>query len=609
MEYNVIVHGHFYQPPRENPWTGEVDIQPSAAPFHDWNARITRECYAANGVARLLDNEGKVRGLSNNYEWMSFNIGATLMSWMSEHAPDALRAVVEGDRRSAQRCDGHGNALAQVYNHVIMPLASERDKRTQVRWGIADFRKHFGREPEGMWLAETAVDTPTLEALAAEGIKFTVLAPRQASRWRNLDTEQWTEGAVDPSKAYLCKLPSGRSISLFFYDGPISQAVAFERLLDSGEKFLGRLKSGLSDQRPHDQVVHIATDGESYGHHHKQGEMCLAWTLEAVRNDPGLKLTNYGEFLAHHPATVEVEIRENSSWSCEHGVERWRSNCGCNSRNDYHQKWRAPLRQSLNFLKGKLDALYDVEAAHYFADPWAARDAYIRVVLDGEQLDKFIEAFGKPDLADADIRRAVNLLEMQRNGMLMFTSCGWFFDEISGIETVQDLMYAARALQLVRLFGWDLEEEFVKILEQAPSNLDKYGNGRGVWMQMVRPIAVRSELEYVFTEFDERSDIKALVSRAVQLIDAVGRAGLTLDLWVLQNRAVETYAKLACECKSQKYRPDFAPLAERLGVKPDVLGWNNAGIPCRITPFSNRHCRVCEGATATEVQKNWPWNK
>ncbi|HEV3085066.1 MAG TPA: DUF3536 domain-containing protein [Gemmataceae bacterium] len=492
----ICVHGHFYQPPRENPWLEAVEVQDSASPFHDWNERITRECYGPNSRARLVDQSGKIIDLINNYAWMSYNFGPTLLAWLEQGAPEVLQGIVEGDRVSRERRHGHGNALAQVYNHIIMPLASPHDQRTQVLWGIADFRKRFGREPEGMWLAETAVNISSLEALAVAGIRFTVLAPRQARRWRKLGEERWTEipEGVDPSRAYLCRLPSGKAISLFFYDGMISRQVAFERLLDSGEKFLGRLKQGFDDSRQHAQLMHIATDGESYGHHHPFGDMALAYVLSQLSKNGDIKLTNYGEFLELHPPEWEVEIVENSSWSCVHGVERWRSNCGCNSGRGWQQEWRGPLRQAFDTLKNRLDLLFERRGKELLADPWKARDGYIQVVLDrsDESVRKFLKDYGRqqPALSEQEIREAGWLLEMQRHGLLTYTSCGWFFDEISGLETTQCLRYAARAMQLARHFEQDYEEEFVKILEKAPSNISRYKNGRAVWEQLIRPTKI-----------------------------------------------------------------------------------------------------------------------
>src|SRR4051812_40558986 len=420
----LCIHGHFYQPPRENPWLGVVETQDSAAPYHDWNERNTRECYAPNTRARLVDGQGRIVHLLNNYVWISFNFGPTLLHWMAEAAPEVMRSIVEADRVSRERRHGHGNALAQVYNHMILPLAGDRDRRTQVLWGIADFRHHFGREPEGIWLAETAVDTASLEVLAEAGIKFTILAPRQARRWRRIGGRDWTEApcGIDPSRAYLCRLPSGRSIALFFYDGLVSQQVAFERLLDNGERFLGRLLQGYDDSRDHPQLMHIATDGETYGHHPPHGDMALAYALDRLIRRDDVRLTNYGEFLERHPPEWEVEIHENSSWSCAHGVERWRSDCGCKTRGDWHQLWRAPVRRALDWLKGQLDHLLATRGRECFPDPWGARDGYIDVVLDrGEaSVRRFFRAHGHPDLDAAQVCDALRLLEMQRDAMLMF---------------------------------------------------------------------------------------------------------------------------------------------------------------------------------------------
>lgn len=494
----VCIHGHFYQPPRENPWLDVVEVQDSAAPDHDWNVRITRECYAPNTRARLLDDRGKIVNLLNNYAWMSFNFGPTLLHWMQGPNPEVVQRIVEADQISSARRGGHGNAVAQVYNHMILPLASPRDQRTQVAWGLADFRQRFGRKPEGMWLAETAVDIASLEVLAEAGITFTILAPNQARRWRPIGQKEWVEigGGVDPSRAYRCKLPSGRTIALFFYDGIIAREVAFERLLDDGERFLHRLLEGFDDRRTHAQLMHIATDGESYGHHHPHGDMAMAYVLDRLANHPEVRLTNYGEYLELNPPEWEVEIHENSSWSCAHGVERWRSDCGCKFRGDWHQKWRAPLRRALDGLKEGLDHLFATRGRECFPDPWAARDGYIDVVLAGhdpEAVQDFLGRHGHPDLDAIQTQDALRLLEMQRDAMLMYTSCGWFFDEISGLETTQCLKYAARAVQLARHFHRDLEPELLAALEEAPSNLPEFGNGRRVWEKAVEPTRVDLE--------------------------------------------------------------------------------------------------------------------
>ncbi len=488
----ICVHGHFYQPPRENPWLETVEVQDSARPYHDWNARVTAECYAPNGASRILDADRRILEITNNYRQISFNVGPTLAAWMEHASPEVYARIVEADRESRELRGGHGNAIAQVYNHMILPLATRRDKETQVAWGIADFRRRFGREPEGMWLPETAVDTETLEVLAARGIAFTILAPHQAARVRPLAGGEWTDvqgGRVDPRRPYLCRLPGGKAIALFFYDGPIARAVAFEGLLSNGETFAARLVQGFAADRDEAQLVHIATDGESYGHHHPFGEMALSYALRTIEERGLARLTNYGEYLALHPPEDEVQILEPTSWSCVHGVERWRSNCGCRAGHPgWNQEWRRPLREALDWLRGELARVFEREGARLLRDPWAAREAYVDVILarTPEAVDAFLAAHGRPG-ADAGSRvAALRLLEMQRHAMLMYTSCGWFFDDLSGIETVQVIKYAARALQLAGHFGETLEGEFVGRLAAAKSNLRQWGDGAAVYRRAVR---------------------------------------------------------------------------------------------------------------------------
>jgi alpha-amylase/alpha-mannosidase (GH57 family) len=497
MDRYICIHSHFYQPPRENPWLETVERQESAYPYHDWNERITAECYGPNCASRILDANGRIREIVNNYSKISFNFGPTLLSWMQEKDPQNYRCILESDRQSRSRFPGHGSALAQAYNHTIMALANPRDKYTQALWGIRDFEHRFGRFPEGMWLPETAVDLETLDILAERGIKFTILAPRQAGRTRKLGGRSWKDvsgGRIDPSRAYLAKLPSGRKISLFFYDGPISQAVAFEKLLNSGEQFAARLESGFSDTRNWPQLVHIATDGETYGHHHRHGEMALSYALHRIESGGFAKLTNYGEFLEKFPPTHEVQIIENTSWSCTHGVERWRSNCGCNSgRSGWNQEWRGPLRASLDFLRDEAALLFEHYAGELLRDPWAARNDYINVILDRspESLWIFFEKHSQRELKPEETVKVLKLLEMQRHAMLMYTSCGWFFDEISGIETVQVLQYAGRVIQLAAVTTEvDLEGEFLKLLASAKSNIPELGNGAKIYDMLVRPALV-----------------------------------------------------------------------------------------------------------------------
>ncbi len=517
MDRFVCIHGHFYQPPRENPWLEEVELQDSAYPYHDWNERIAAECYAPNAASRIVDEENRILDLINNYSKISFNIGPTLCAWMERHEPEVLEAIVAADRMSKDRFAGHGSAIAQVYNHMIMPLANRADKFTQAYWGILDFERRFGRYPEGMWLPETAVDRETLEVLAELKIRFTILAPRQARRVRSLSKGgRWHEvgEGIDPTIPYLARLPSGNTINLFFYDGPISQDMAFSGLLNSGEGFAHRLLGAFSDSRERSQLVHVATDGESYGHHHRHGEMALSYCLHTIETSGAARLTNYGEFLALQPPTHEVEIHENSSWSCIHGIERWRENCGCNSgRQGWTQAWRRPLRDALDNLRDELIPLYEQEAGKFLADPWKARNDYHEVVLaySRSAVERFLSRNALRVLSHEDTVHVLKLLEMQRNAMLMFTSCGWFFDEISGIETTQTLRYAARTMQIAEeLFRNPVEERFVEVLGSAPSNVLE--NGASAYLLYAKQasldlnrIAVHHAISSLFREHQQRS--------------------------------------------------------------------------------------------------------
>jgi len=497
MNRFVCIHGHFYQPPRENPWLEDVELQDSAFPFHDWNERITEECYAPNTASRILDAERRIVEITSNYASMSFNFGPTLLSWMERHVPEVYEAIIEADRQSQDHFSGHGSAIGQVYNHVIMPLAHMRDKRTQVSWGMRDFEHRFKRKPGGMWLAETAVDLETLDILAEHGISFTILAPHQARRVRKIGEEGWKDvrdSKIDPKMPYLCRLSSGRSIAIFFYDGPISRDIAFGDLLKSGENFAARLVAAFSSQEA-PQLVHIATDGESYGHHHRFGDMALAYALHHIESNDLAKTTNYGEYLENHPPLFEVQIFENTSWSCAHGIERWKADCGCNSgmHPGWTQAWRGPLREAMNWLRDAVANVYEKEMSPYIDNPWGARDDYIGVILDRspETVEAFLSQHRTRELSKEEKVKLLKLFEMQRHAMLMFTSCGWFFDDISGIEAVQVMQYASRALQLAReVSGEDLESNYLQILERAPSNVPEFANGTQVWEVLVRPATI-----------------------------------------------------------------------------------------------------------------------
>ncbi len=488
----ICIHGHFYQPPRENAWLEVIELQDSAHPYHDWNERITAECYEPNATSRILDEHSVIKNIINNYSRISFNFGPTLLSWMESYATETYEAILEADRQSIVNFGGHGSAVAQVYNHIIMPLANKQDKETQILWGIRDFESRFKRKPEGMWLAETAVDTETLELLAENKIKFTILAPRQAKAVRKIGSPQWTEvndRSVNTKKVYQCNLPSGKSMALFFYDGDISQGIAFNGLLNDGKVFADRLINALDFQDQSSQLVHVATDGETYGHHHKHGEMALAFCLDFIDKDDRVNLTNYAQFLSLNPAVVdEAQIIENSSWSCVHGVERWRANCGCNGgKPEWHQLWRQPLRESLDWLRQSVSVIFEREASKVVNYPWKARNEYIHVVLkrNDDSVNRFLKDHA---LSDAHPNQILRIMEMQRHAMLMYTSCGWFFDEISGIETIQVMQYACRVIQLAnQICNEDLELEFIKRLAEAPSNATAYQTGDEVYKKLVLP--------------------------------------------------------------------------------------------------------------------------
>ncbi len=525
----ICIHGHFYQPPRENPWLETVETQDSAAPYHDWNERVCAECYAPNGAARILNNKNRITRIVNNYARISFDFGPTLLSWLVENAPRTYRMIMDGERRSRKAFRGHSSAMAQVYNHIIMPLASRRDRITQIRWGIADYQRHYGIAPEGMWLAETAADSESLELLAQHGIKFTVLAPHQCKRIRPLkdgagkDGAAWTDTAgasVDITRPYLVRFDSGVSIAVFFYDGPTSRAIAFEGLLNSGDNLVARLKAGFKDSvQP--QLVHVATDGESYGHHHKYGEMALAYALRLLEEDKTVSLTNYGSFLEQFPPEYEAEIVENTSWSCVHGVERWRSNCGCNAgHGGWSQAWRAPLRKALDELRDGLIPLTEQEGAKLFTDVWAARDGYIEAILDHspQSVEQFFRKHQLHALTVPERVRALELMEMQRHAQLMYTSCGWFFDDISGTETVQLIAYAARVLQLAREVSLELaaplEPAFLARMAEARSNVAKAGDGAKIYKEQVatkqlglEQVAAHYAISSIFSSFTEETDL------------------------------------------------------------------------------------------------------
>jgi alpha-amylase/alpha-mannosidase (GH57 family) len=568
----ICIHGHFYQPARENPWLEAIEIEDSAAPYHDWDERITAECYAPNGASRIVNGDNQIIRIVNNYSRISFNFGPTLLSWLEQNAPRTYRMILEGDRKSVTRYDGHGSAMAQAYNHIIMPLANERDRITQIEWGIADFEHRFGRKPEGMWLPETAVDRDTLDLLAQHGIRFTILAPDQCVRTRELAEttlqptlpdlegapEEWTENAAAPlnvHRPYFVRLKEGRSIAVFFYNGPLSRAIAFEGLLNSGENFARRLTGDFDPSSTSAELVNVATDGESYGHHHKHGEMALSYALKLIEDSPLAALTNYAHFLALFPPAWEAEVANNTSWSCPHGLERWRSDCGCNAGHPgWNQKWRTPLRAAMDWLRDTIAPLAEEISRGLLKDVWAARNAYIHVLLAPPRercaaVGRFVASHGVRAFSPADRVLALKLMEMHRNALLMYTSCGWFFDDISGIETVQAIAYAARAIQLAaEAMGLDrdqLEAQFLEKLGEAKSNVSIWKDGAELYNRLVRPLEVGLEqvaAHYAISSFFSNYPVEStLFCYTIRRLDyeivasgrgrlAVGRAQVTSNI-------------------------------------------------------------------------------
>jgi alpha-amylase/alpha-mannosidase (GH57 family) len=520
-ERSVVIHGHYYQPPREDPWLDEVPVEPSAAPFHDWNERIEQECYRAIVAARVYGSEGRIARIVNTLASTSFDFGPTLLEWLERKTPDTYAAVLEADRISRGRYDGHGNAIAMPYHHIILPLATRRDKVTEVRWGIADFRRRFGREPTGMWLPETAVDAETLDVLADEGIAFTILAPHQVKHAPASGLPGWY------------RTSSGRRIALFVYDGPISHDVAFGPLLKDAKAWLARLTApGKRGKGP--RLIAVATDGETYGHHHRFGEVALAWLLQELERRPDVRVENFDAFLARHPPEQEVTLVAPSSWSCAHGVERWRANCGCRMapERQTQQRWRAPLREALDWLRGELEARFEREGG--------ARDP-----------------------------------ELERNALRMFTSCGWFFDDVAGLETVQILKYAARAIELAGADGPRLEAGLLDRLARAESNDPSAGNGRDVYLKLAKHPATAPVSPHISGNGGADQGVARELLRAVTALEHDTSAGALAAVSALADRLEREGGSIPFDVQTAFYRiraaspaqraAQLAPVAWRLG--------------------------------------------
>jgi alpha-amylase/alpha-mannosidase (GH57 family) len=495
---NFCIHGHFYQPPRENPWSGEIDKQDSASPYHDWNERIYNECYKPNSEAVVSDSNGKIISSVNNYQFLNFNFGPTLLSWIKEKHPETYLKIIEADKNSIKLHNGHGNAIAQVYSHMIMPLSNLNDKITQVKWGLKYFEYHFGRNSEGIWLAETACNDETIEVLINEKVKYIILDVCQAESVRKFGEDTFfdvSNNNIIPLSPYRCfsNIDSTKYLDIFFYDGPFSKSVAFDDVMFNSENLLNKVRN-IGNQN-NDNLLSIATDGETFGHHKKGGHLTFAYFFHTLSKKNNIKILNYGEFLEINPPQYEVVIKkgdngEGTSWSCSHGVKRWNEDCGCGGGGEWHQKWRKPLRESLNWLRDKLIDIYESEASRYLNDVWKARNEYIEILIDSSEdsINHFINNNSRAPLRISEINTILDLLEMQRYSMLMFTSCGWFFSEISGLESVKILEYASRAVEIAETYTDDkIENDFLVLLEKAPSNLKEYKHGRGVYEKLVIP--------------------------------------------------------------------------------------------------------------------------
>ncbi len=509
----VVIHGHFYQPPRENPWSGILPRQESAAPAHDWNERIADECYRPNARSRIMGAGSLIEEISNNYAFINFDFGPTLLTWLERNARDVYDSILEGDRLSVGLQGGHGNAIAQVYNHLIMPLANYRDKRTQIVWGLRDFEWRFGRKSESIWLSETAINLDTVKMLIEFGIRYVILSPYQALRTRPLDrSRHWSDasgGKVDPRKPYRFYLKDARrhrrlnrSIDVFFYDGHLASDVSFNHLLRSAGTFRDRLQKAGGDPKG-DGFVNVATDGEVYGHHEPFGDMCLAYLTRREAPPHGMTFTNYGRYLDLHPPVDEVDLNfgerdEGTAWSCAHGVGRWERDCGCQTGGaaEWDQRWRTPLRRGFDMVRDRIIETYLEQVSPLVDDPWATRDDYILVLLDPSPSARqaFIDQHARRDLDRSERQRLWCLLESQRFAMFMFTSCGWFFADISGIETVQNMAYACRAIELAAPWqSYDVEEMLLDYLAEAASNIPAHGNGADIYRRYARPQRIRPE--------------------------------------------------------------------------------------------------------------------
>lgn len=496
----LIIHGHFYQPPREDPWTLSIDFQPSAFPYHDWNQRINRECYAANSASRVLDDTGRIIDIINNYEYISFNFGPTLLSWIKKNDMSTFEKIIEADKKSMEKNNGHGNAIAQVYNHIILPLAKEKDIITEIEWGLRAFEIDFGRKAEGIWLPETAINERVAEILIDYNIKFVILSPYQAEEVYYADRGEWinvSDGSIDPSRPYILEQRNGK-LNIFFYYKEIATKVSFQHLLRNVEFLRSELlkyKQSLGSSR----LIHYATDGEIYGHHEPFGDMCLARLIYENRMRDEFVFTNYANYLEIFPPRDLVRLKKGNeglgtSWSCVHGVDRWRKDCGCTegSQPGWNQKWRTPLREAFDFIRDKLFEKATEILTPLITDIWKLRNEYINYIYNTSEKERkskgerLLSNYLRKSISDEEKVTVMKFLQALHMELLMYTSCGWFFADISGIETIQNMKYAFYLLNLMEgFFSFDVKERFLEILDKAKSNIENFGNGRQIFENFV----------------------------------------------------------------------------------------------------------------------------
>jgi len=487
----VIIHGHFYQPPRENPWSGMIPKQISAAPFHDWNHRITAECYTANTSSRRLDAHGLIESIDNNYRRISFNIGPTLLAWLEQYAPETYQRIIEADKQSMERFGGHGNALAQGFNHSILPLASPEDMKIQIRWGIEDFQHRFGRFPEGMWLPETAINDTVVDQLIEEGIRFTVLSPFQGQAMKDKNSDQWIklDHGAPCDRAFKIVRPKGE-LTVFFYHPGLASGISFQHYLRDADQLYKRFINQSSQQEGN--LLSVATDGEIYGHHEAFGDMCLASLINKMESSKEINLTNWGEYLDRFPPDWEVKLHKGednrgSSWSCHHGVSRWYKDCHCSTgaQPGWNQKWRAPLRQAFEDLHHEIKQIYQNKASKLCkTSPAKMLLDYGNVIVGAVTREEFLKENLKESFQNEEGNKLLKLLEGQRFSQYMFTSCGWFFAELSGIEPIQNMKYAARAIELYQPYTQiNLQRILSAQLKKAQGNISEKGSGWDLFIE------------------------------------------------------------------------------------------------------------------------------